>query len=130
MNTEKYDHIKKDYCIKVSRINLNALTNKPIQFIEGENLTYSTNNEIVSFIDENGIAYVTPYYEVINTLKQAGYKQSNLYVPFAENKCLNEGANGWKWKFLLANAKECKLKNIDISENFNIEESLNNNIGL
>ena len=52
MNAEKYEQIKRDYCINVTVINLNARTDKPPLGIKGENLTYTLNNGVVSFIDE------------------------------------------------------------------------------
>jgi len=130
MNAEKYDNIKKEFCVEVTQVNLNAMTNEAPQLINGENLTYNYNNGVVSFIDENGICYVTPFYEIINTLKQAGYNKAGLYVPFSDNKWLNEGTHSWKWKNLVAQDLKNRNENIDLNENFNIEENIENNMSL
>lgn len=126
MNYEKYEEIKKKYCVETTNINFSAMTNdNPIQ-IQGDNLTYNYNNGVVSFIDENGISYVTPFYEIIKTLENAGYKQDGLYVPFSDNKWLNEGVNAWKWKNLIAQEIKNRIENTNLSDDFNIEETLEN----
>ena len=125
MNSEKYEQIKKDYCLLVNNVNLNSMsdTKEPL-IISGESLTYNFNNGVVSFIDEKGIGYISPFYEMINTLEQAGYKQAGLAVPYTDNKWLNNGVLASRWKTLLEQQRKNKLENIDISANFNIEENM------
>lgn len=130
MNNEKYENIKNSYCVRVTDVNLNAMTNESPQLITGESLTYNYNNGVVSFIDEYGNSYISPFYEIIKTLEQAGYTQSGLHVPFTNNKWLNEGPHFLKWQNMLAENRKNRNENIDISENFNIEENLENNIQL
>ena len=110
MNNEKYESIKNKYCVKVTGINLNAMTNETPMLISGESLTYNDNNGVVSFIDEYGNSYVSPYYEIANTLKQAGYTKGGLYVPYTDNKWLNEGALSTQWTILLNDSRKIETK--------------------
>lgn len=127
MNYEKYEQIKKQYCVEVSQVDFSILDNNgQSNIISGDSLTFNANNGVVSFIDENGISYVTPFYEVINTLDQAGYNQAGLYVPFADNKWLNNGTHSQRWQQLLAQNRRNKLENVNIVEQFNIEENKEN----
>ena len=116
MNEEKYNALKTKYCLNVSRVLLDNPSENFIPMVTGDSLTYTFNNGVVSFIDENGLSFVTPYYDIIPSLKQAGYKEGNLYVPFSDNNILNNKAYGPKWQQLLIGSRgEINKSDFDIS---------------
>ena len=60
--------------------------------------TYCTNNGRVSFVNENGVMYVSPYVnEVIEALVAAGYRPGGLYVPLSNGEVPTDPALESKW---------------------------------
>lgn len=57
----------------------------PPNYVFGEPKTYNFNNGVVSFIDEKGIAYITPVDKMIELLEKIGYSQAELFVPFSDS---------------------------------------------
>ena len=132
MNAEKYENIKKQYCVAVSSAGFKRPEGiEGFDMVVGDPLTFNYNNGVVSFIDENGISYITPSYEIIKTLQQAGYVQSGLFVPYANHELLTNPSTVYsaKWTNLLAFFNRCRNENKDLSDEFNVE-TLDNNMKL
>ena len=127
---EKYQQIKKDYSLCVNGVTFGMIDELRPQIVSGDSLTYTLNNGVVSFIDENGIGYVTPFCGIIQTLKQAGYQEGKLYVPFSDNEILNNNVYGQRWNNLLSASRYYSMngKTFATGEvlDFNIEESYEN----
>jgi len=74
--------------------------------------TYCQNNNKLVFVNEKGKTFVTPFAsEIAATLRKAGYKERNMYVPFSNGDIPSDEYAALKWKQLCAIArKEYELR--------------------
>ena len=69
--------------------------------------TYCYNNGRLSFINEKGVMYVTPYTsEVGEALREAGYEERGLYVPLSNGETCTDPAMAEKWDIMDKDARE------------------------
>lgn len=61
---------------------------------------FNAHNGIVVFIYRDGHTYITKGYWIIDKLIDAGYRKSNLYVPFSEDEQITNPAFKAEWENL------------------------------
>ena len=54
-----------------------------LKALKTEKLTYSYNNSVIAFVDENGEMYVIPDIGIQKVLSREGYSRKFFYVPFS-----------------------------------------------
>ena len=59
---------------------------------------YCTNNGKVVFVYHDGHTYVTRGYWILDELRQAGYKESGLFVPFSNGEQITDPYLASKWE--------------------------------
>lgn len=59
---------------------------------------YCTNNSIVVFVHNDGRTYVTRGYWILEELYKAGYRESNLFVPFSNGEKIIDPTLAAEWK--------------------------------
>jgi len=59
---------------------------------------YCTNNGKVVFVYRNGKTYVAKGYAIVNALRDAGYTETGLFVPFSNGEQIQEYALRARWE--------------------------------
>lgn len=63
---------------------------------------YTTNNGTCVFIYRDGNTYVTRNWDVVEALRETGYKEGCLYVPFSNGEVIQDPTLKLKWEKLIA----------------------------
>lgn len=76
-----------------------AITSRYLGCTETERLgTYCANNGKVVFVYRDGKTYVTKGYRVIEALREAGYKEKGIFVPFSNGETIMDPYLANKWE--------------------------------
>ena len=60
--------------------------------------SYCTNNGRVVFITRDGKTYVTKGYEILDSLRKAGYSEKGIFVPFSNGEKILDPVLAAKWE--------------------------------
>lgn len=81
-----------------------SIPNISINKITGQPMTYCFNDGVVSFIDEKGQSYITPYFDMVYILQSFGFKETQMLVPYANEAFVGISTTYRnKWENLLNN---------------------------
>ncbi len=100
------------YCIKVNGITAyypidDKISSKALDSSPEMSMKYGWNNGKVSFVTEDGSYYVTPFCsEVAEALKNLGYTDGSLYVPFSNGDIPSDKNLAEKWEKLCTEARK------------------------
>ena len=101
-----------DYCLKVDGVTsffpiYNEADSTPLKADPAMAKKYGWNNGKVSFVTEDGSYYVTPYcFEVAEALREMGYEETGIYVPFSNGDIPQDKQLAEKWERLCADARK------------------------